>query len=101
MHNKTPIVIDSDELLKNPETYLLKLCNLLNIKFSEEMLHWQKGGIKEDGVWAPYWYKNVHNSTMFLEQKSSSDRMPNRLQPVLDEAMKYYNILNTHILKND
>ncbi|HLT48887.1 MAG TPA: hypothetical protein VKZ90_00425, partial [Aequorivita sp.] len=69
-NGKTPIVIDSDELLKNPETYLKKLCGLLNIPFSEKMLQWKKGGIAEDGIWAKHWYKNVHNSEGFAVQKS-------------------------------
>jgi len=33
-NDKPPIVIDSDELLKYPETYLIKLCKLLEISFS-------------------------------------------------------------------
>lgn len=100
-HGKTPLVIDSDELLKNPKQYLLKICKCLNLPFSEEMLSWDKGGIKEDGVWAPYWYKNVHNSTGFAVQKTSSQAMPMHLQPVLDEALKYYFILKNNILTNN
>ena len=33
------------------------------------MLNWDRGGIKEDGVWAKYWYENVHNSEGFLKNK--------------------------------
>jgi len=100
-NDKTPVVIDSDELLKNPSHYLEKLCNLLNISFSEAMLVWKKGGIAEDGVWAPYWYKNVHNSEGFAVQKSSSQPLEKRLFPLVEEAMPYYEILKNHILKND
>ncbi len=99
--NKTPIVIDSDELLKNPKRYLKKLCELLNIPFSETMLSWQKGGISEDGVWALHWYKNVHNSEGFIVQKSSSQPLEQRLYPLLEEAMPHYETLKNHILKNN
>lgn len=98
---KTPIVIDSDELLKNPSAYLKKISALLEIPFTSTMLRWQKGGIPADGAWAKHWYKNVHNSEGFSVQKTSSQKMPKRLQPVLDEALSYYNILKNHILKND
>ena len=94
----TPIVIDSDELLKNPRNYLKKLCNLLEIPFSEKMLRWKKGGIPEDGVWAKHWYKNVHNSEGFAVQKSSSQPLPNHLEPLLAEALPYYEILKSNIL---
>lgn len=97
-NGKTPIVIDSDELLKNPEIYLKKLCNLLNIAFSEKMLQWKKGGIPEDGIWAKHWYKNVHNSEGFAVQKSSSQPLPKHLEPLLNEALPYYETLKYNIL---
>ena len=98
---KKPLVIDSDELLKNPSLYLKKMCAVLDLPFSEAMLQWKKGGIKEDGVWAPHWYNNVHNSEGFAIQKSSSQKMPVHLQPVLDEALTYYTILKNNTLTID
>ncbi len=68
-NKQTPLVIDSDELIKNPKNYLKKICAIMDIPFSENMLHWNKGGIPEDGVWATHWYSNVHNTTGFAIQK--------------------------------
>ncbi|WP_026451101.1 hypothetical protein [Aequorivita capsosiphonis] len=99
-NEKTPIVIDSDELLKNPEAYLKKLCNLLKIPFSEKMLHWKKGGIPEDGIWAKHWYTNVHNSEGFALQKSSSQDLPKHLEPLLKKALPYYETLKNNVLIN-
>ena len=96
---KTPIVIDSDQLLKNPEGYLQKICDALDIPFTKDMLSWQKGGIQEDGIWAQYWYGNVHNSTGFTVQKTSNQEMPDSLQSVLEQALIHYTILKNHILK--
>jgi hypothetical protein len=98
---KTPVVIDSDELLANPENYLKRLCTRLNIPFMKAMLSWKKGGIPEDGVWAAHWYNNVHNSEGFAVQKSSSQPLPEKLQPLLEEAMPHYETLKNYILKND
>jgi len=100
-NGKTPIVIDSDELMINPERYLKKMCKKLDIPFSDTMLSWQKGGIPEDGVWAPYWYTNVHNSEGFQKQKTNQLEFPKHLKPVLEEAMPFYNTLKKHILKNE
>jgi len=101
LHGHTPLVIDSDELLKNPSRYLKKMCKHLEIPFSEAMLSWDPGGNPADGVWASHWYKNVHNSSSFEVQKSSSQKMPAHLQPVLDEALTYYTVLKNNILIND
>lgn len=97
-NGKTPIVIDSDQLLVNPEVYLQKLCEKINISFSEKMLNWKKGGILEDGIWAKHWYANVHNSEGFSVQKSSSQPIPEHLEPLLAEALPYYEILKNNIL---
>jgi len=53
-NGKTPIVIDSEELIKDPEAYLIKLCHLLDIPYTSSMLSWKKGGIPEDGIWAKH-----------------------------------------------
>lgn len=97
-NGKTPIVIDSDELLKNPEIYLKKICGLLKIPFSEKMLGWKKGGIPEDGIWAKHWYGNVQNSEGFGVQKSSSQPFPKHLEPLLNDALPYYETLKNNIL---
>lgn len=100
-NGKTPIVIDSDELIKDPEAYLIKLCHLLDIPYTSSMLSWKKGGIPEDGIWAKHWYTNLHNSVGFSVQKNHSQKLPEHLEPLLKEALPYYETLRNNILKND
>lgn len=100
-NGKNPIVIDSDELLKAPQVYLKNLCDLLQLPFSKNMLSWKKGGIPEDGIWAKHWYANVHKSEGFKIQKTSSRALPEHLNPLLEEALPYYDMLKNNILKND
>lgn len=88
-----PIVIDSKDLLDNPAEYLKKLCDKLNISFSDKMLNWGKGAIEEDGVWAKYWYKSVHESTGFGPYIRKEEVVPERLKGLLDECNYYYNEL--------
>lgn len=96
-----PIVIESEELMINPRRYLKKLCDLLDISFSDQMLKWEAGGIPEDGVWAKHWYDNVHNTTGFEEQKQKTIKIAPQLGPLLAEAQPYYESLQPFILKND
>ena len=47
-----PIVIDSRELLMNPEDILKKLCRHLKLEFFNTMLSWPAEPRKEDCIWA-------------------------------------------------
>ena len=88
-----PPVLDSRELLLDPEGVLTELCDRLSIPFFSEMLSWTEGPRPEDGVWAPHWYKNVHRSTGFMPYRPKTEPFPDRLQPLLEECRPYYDEL--------
>ena len=92
-----PIVIDSNDILPNPEQGLSKLCENLGIPFELEMLSWEAGPIPEDGSWAKYWYKNVHNSTGFAKQKTSNRPLPEHCEALYATALPYYEKLRGYI----
>lgn len=96
---QTPIVFDSGELLKNPIVALSKLCLACAIPFQEAMLSWKAGGIPEDGVWAKYWYSNVHQSTGFKKQKTSDRILPEHLMPLYQELKPYYEEMYAHSIR--
>jgi hypothetical protein len=93
------VVIDSGEILKNPKKVLSALCIDLEIPFYTDMLSWPAGPKPYDGVWAKYWYGNVHKSTHFTIQESSSRELPDYLQPLYLESKKYYDQLYQHSTK--
>ncbi len=97
--NHLPIVLDSGELLKAPEKVLKQLCSGLNIEFNPVMLSWTAGARTEDGVWAKYWYGNVHQSTGFLQQETSSRALPSYLEPLYEQSKTYYDKLVPYSIK--
>ncbi len=96
---KTPIVIDSHEVLANPKAMLRKICERLNIPYTDAMLSWPKGTVYDDVPWAKYWYKNVMDTNSFEKQVTSTRPFPERCLPLLETAKKYYAILHQHALK--
>jgi hypothetical protein len=87
-------LLQAEDLLMNPENYLMKICDFSRIKFSKKMLSWPKGGIIEDGVWAKYWYENVHNSTGFKKRNSHEETsLPVKYNSLYKEASFYYEAL--------
>ncbi len=93
------IVIDSKDVLLNPEAYLKELCKALDIPFEKEMLSWPAGPIKEDGIWASHWYGNVHKSVGFKPYEKKLESFPEKLRPLLEECIPLYNQLRNKALK--
>ena len=101
-HNIPYTVIESDELMIDPPQYLQQLCAALKIPFSITMCHWPIGPNAADGIWAPHWYKNVHNSTSFAKPKITKDPgfWNDHLESVFQEALPFYNKLHQKVLLN-
>jgi len=94
-----PIVLDGNEIRKNPELVLRQLCERLDIPFTKAMLRWPPGPRPEDGVWAPYWYSKVHQSTQFMPQDKEEIAVPAQLVPVYEAALPYYLFLLDKAIK--
>jgi hypothetical protein len=92
-------VLDSEELLKDPEFVLSALCEQIGIPFEDSMLSWQAGPIPEDGIWAEYWYDKVHRSTGFNPYTPKSEDLPDRLQPIYERCKSIYDRLFAHAIK--
>lgn len=88
-----PLVMDSGLLLQNPESVLKQACQHLGIPFMNTMLRWQPGPKSYDGVWAKYWYNNVHKSTGFEKQPTSNRSLPEHLISLNEKAEYYYDRL--------
>ena len=88
------LVLDSDDLLADAKGMLTALCDRLGIGFDQRMLRWEAGPRPEDGVWAKYWYANVHETTGFVAQPTSQRPLPKHLEPLLEEALPYYRRLH-------
>ncbi len=88
-----PIVIDSDDLLRDPAAILRVVCQRLNIPFEQTMLAWPPGPRTSDGAWAPWWYANVEKSTAFESRPPFEGQLPDHLEALARQAMPYYNRL--------
>ena len=97
---QTPTVLDSRELLMNPEKVLRQLCQRIDLSFTAPMLHWEAGPRPEDGIWAPHWYHTVHQSTGFAPYRAKSG-FPKKLHALLDECKPWYEQLFAHAIRAD
>lgn len=86
----TPIVVESKTLLQDPPRVLAELCGRVGLDFDEVMLSWPAGPKPEDGVWAPHWYHQVHQSTGFAPWLPKDATLRPNIEPVLAEAERLY-----------
>ena len=93
------VLVNTRDILLNPEQMLRRICEAVEIPFEKSMLSWEAGPRKEDGLWAPHWYRSVHKSTGFQAYKPKTEELPEYLVPLWKEAQKYYEYLDAHALK--
>lgn len=111
---KTPLVIDSTDLMKNHRGYLSLICSKLGITFSEKMLTWKPGlqATKEDlkspfpWLWTgelppTVWYSNINQSTGFKSYEEKEINFPDELMSVLEDSLSFYDKLSQHRLTID
>ena len=86
-----PCVIDAADVLRDPDAVLASLCESLDVEYlPESMLSWPSGRRESDGVWAPYWYRNVEKSTGFKRYQRSVPEVPEAHQALCAGARKHY-----------
>jgi Sulfotransferase domain len=93
------IVIDADDVLRNPERMLRSLCQAIGVEFQTAMLSWPAGRRKTDGVWAKYWYAEVERSTSFAPYHEREVTVPKHLREVHERCRDCYDRLHAHRLK--
>jgi hypothetical protein len=89
-------VVDSRDLLTDPEGMLRALCQALDVPFDQRMLKWPAGPRDSDGVWAPYWYDSVRASTGFAPYRPPAGPLPARLEPLAERCMPYFERLHAY-----
>jgi len=91
-------IIDSRDILENPEWMLRALCSKIGVPFSKSMLHWPAGGRDTDGVWAKHWYSNVEKSTTFEPYRPREEVVPAPFTKLLQQCQNLYEELYEHRL---
>ena len=89
----SPVIIDAQDLLRDPKKMLIELCKSLKIRFDDNMLSWPLGSRETDGVWGKHWYKQVEASTGFKPYNNTNKIIPIKYKILYDECMQYYDFL--------
>ena len=93
-----PPVVDSADVLRQPEVMLRAICTQLGVPFSERMLQWPAGPRASDGVWAPHWYARVERSTGFAPWRPRDVSLSKFQQRLVEHCRPYYERMAAHRL---
>lgn len=93
---KPPVVVDSEDVRRDPHRALSALCAAIDLPFSEAMLSWPKGQHPDDGVWAPHWYGAIFESTGFAPPEDKAITLPDHLRAIADQARPFYEAMAAH-----
>ena len=88
-----PIIVNGNDLRRNPTAILTEMCRKLNLPFTDKMLSWPAGPKPFDGIWAQAWYTEVHASTGFRSPpstKTTRNDIPSDLVQIYDDSLPYY-----------
>jgi hypothetical protein len=96
---QAPPVLDARQLLLDPEHVLRELCDRLGIPWDAAMLSWPAGPQPEDGIWARYWYDNLHQSTGFAPYRPRNAEVPESCRDLLRECRRHYDELAGHAIR--
>jgi hypothetical protein len=97
--SSVPPVVDTKDVLDNPERMLRLLCEAVGVEFSGLMLSWPPGLRETDGIWAKHWYGEVAKTTAFQPYRHSHTKVPARLQGIYDRCREYYDRLYEYRLR--
>ncbi len=96
MTGELPVVVEAEDILKEPETTLKRLCEKLSLPWTPAMLTWPAGKRKEDGVWAEHWYASVEASTGFAPYSPKNISLSPAHEDLRQEQMPFYEKLKSH-----
>ncbi len=97
VNGRSPLVIDSNDVKRQPREILTNLCSALNIPFApERMLQWPAGRRDSDGVWADHWYQSVEKSTGFAPYTPRQIQLSAAAEELAKAMYPYYEELARH-----
>lgn len=85
-----PVVVDSDDIRRDPDGMLRKLCDAIGLPFDPAMLSWPAGPKPFDGAWAPHWYGAVHRTTGIAGAEGPLPQLDGDAARYAELAMRYY-----------
>ena len=98
----SPVVVDADDLLDNPEGIMQSYCEALGLEYQENMTKWTPGPVPDWDTWAG-WHEDALKSSGFTPRKNKSrsrdgdafvmEDMPAEAVDAIERSMPHFEAL--------
>jgi len=101
-HGKAPVVIDSDDLLRDPHKMVEVYCNAIGVPFIEKALSWEPGD-RGEVLWYDsddsIWHQTLKNSDGLKPQATRTidlNDLPGKMRKLYEQFLPHYEHLHQH-----
>lgn len=99
LSGQAPLVVDGTRFQESPEEILRQFCSYHGISYSDDMLSWRNGAIRNweehERLSQARWHHMLENSRQVLppRQKANSIHIPSSRSGMVDRAMRVYEMM--------
>lgn len=97
----SPVVVDADDLLDNPEGIMMSYCEAVEVEYQENMTRWNPGPVEEWDIWAG-WHEDVLKSSGFTSRKNRRSKtreeeeyIPQEVVDTIENSMLCFDTMYT------
>jgi len=93
-----PIVIDTDDLLDQPDAIMAHLCQQLELPFNSKMLKWEKGVKPFESLPSKNWCSNLRKTKSFRDLDKPVRKLNAKQTELAEECMPFYEKLKKYAI---
>ncbi len=94
-----PIVVDTKDLLEQPDVILAQLCKKLNLMYNSKMTKWPKGEKDVESLPSRNWCAHMHETGSFKDIEKDLKILTPKQEELLEECMPFYERLQKYAIK--
>lgn len=100
-HGTAPVVIDADDLTRDPAGTLRAYCKAVGLPFLQHSLHWDNSAVPKEWMHVAGWHTDLASSNGLgkVEQEPYLPENTPELQALIDYHMPFYEKLRAYRLK--
>jgi hypothetical protein len=95
---RAPLVIDGDDLLREPDKVVRRYCRAVDLPFHPNQLNWP-AGVRSDWIGREAWHARAITTTGFSEASVHPHVVPDRVEDDIADSLPHYRYMQTFLAR--